>query len=291
MTEAGDKCKVCNHDLEQHPEVALSCDTCNSWHCFTCMGVASEICKSLEGRDTSMIKFISKLCIGKSFPINVCKSMSEMKQEISDLSENIKAFKLETLNKAEESITAINTHKAAAKMSWSNIVSMGLESSKAIVCVQDTIKASAKTQIEGLEKDRSIIMFRLPESTKENNADRKKEDNGYIEKFITKGLNIQAQPVENSYRLGIYDANKCRPIKIVFTQKAGQVKIIENLSALTNADPEYQRVNISLDRDENERQVVRDMITQAKQQTEASATKKYVVRGLAKPYIHELAKA
>ena len=215
-----------------------------------------------------------------------------MKKEISVLSENIKDFKSESLKKAEESIKVINTHKAAAETSWSNIVSMGLESSKAIVNVQDTIKASAKTQLEGLEKDRSIIMFRLPESNKDNNADRKKDDLAFIENFITKGLTIQVQPIENVYRLGIYDANKCRPIKVVFTQKAGQVKVIENLSALRNAEPEYQRVNISIDRDENERKVVRELIAQAKQQTEASVNnKRYVVRGITKPYILEINKA
>ena len=108
---------------------------------------------------------------------------------------------------------------------------------------------------------------------------------------MTTGLNIPSQPIENCYRLGIYDAEKARPIKIVFTQNVGQIKVIDNLSALKNADPEFQRVNVSIDRDENERKVVRDLIARAKQQTEESPDKKYVVRGTVKPYILELQKA
>ena len=41
-----DNCKVWNNDLTINQKVALLCDSCNNWHCFSCMGVAKDVLMS-----------------------------------------------------------------------------------------------------------------------------------------------------------------------------------------------------------------------------------------------------
>ena len=93
---------------------------------------------------------------------------------------------------------------------------MGLEATNSIKAVQAAVKVYCTKTLEIEEKDRSIIMFKHPESTKTNSVERKKDDIEFDHKFINQGLQISEQPVQSRFRLGRYTKNKDRPIKIVF---------------------------------------------------------------------------
>ncbi len=129
-------------------------------------------------------------------------------------------------------------------------------------------------------------MFRIPESKKDNFVDRQNDDLLYIERFIKEGLIIQAQPIQSFYRMGRYEEGKARPLKITFCQKASQIKVIENLSALQNANEDF-KISVCIDRTMEERTAIKELIQEAKEKTEKSQDKKYVVRGNFRPFIHE----
>jgi len=291
-----DKCKVCELDLVLNQDVALACDSCNGWHCYGCMGVDKKIFKLLSDSrvNTSMIKVICKECLKQSNPIHVVSHLSEMKRDIGiqikDLSDKIEKMKVISEAKHEEAITVMKSHNSEAKVTWAQAVQLNIESSQSIKAVSDAVKVSSSKNIEIAEKDRSIIMFNHPESTKNNSVERKKDDLDFVEKFIEEGLNISAQPVQSCFRLGRYTADKSRPLKVIFCHKVGQIKVLDNLSALRGAQGVYNKVSVCIDRDAAERKVVQELVQKAKKQTEESAdkTKKYVVRGTYNPFIQEL---
>jgi len=238
---------------------------------------------------------VCKDCLKNSCPILIGKHLSEVKRDISvqlkDLSDKIDTLKINSEAKQEEAINVIKSHNNEAKKSWANAVKMNLESSQSIKAVGDAVKVVSSKSIEIVEKDRSIMMFHHPESTKDNSSDRKKEDLEFVAEFIEQGLKISAQPVQSCFRLGRYDANKIRPLKIIFCHKVGQVKVVENLSALRGAPDIYGKISVCIDRDAAERKVVNELVLRAKAQTEASTGKRYVVRGTFNPYIQELSTA
>ena len=67
-----DNCKVCNNDLTVNQKVALLFDSCNKWHCFSCMGVTKRCFDVLNNSklDTSMVKVVCKQCLKDSCPIS-----------------------------------------------------------------------------------------------------------------------------------------------------------------------------------------------------------------------------
>ena len=71
-----------------------------------------------------------------------------------------------SVEKQDESIQIVKQHNAEAKTSWANAVKMGLESTNSIKAVEAAVKGSCIKTLEIEEKDRSIIMFNHPESTK-----------------------------------------------------------------------------------------------------------------------------
>lgn len=290
-------CKVCDNDLVAKKNVALLCDSCNSWFCYTCMGVAKKIFDVLNHKntDTSMIKVSCKECMKTACHVNLSNSLEVMKKGISDqlknLSGQIDALKTESMTKVEESIQLIKVQNTEAKSSWANVVSMGLESSQSIKAVQEAVKISGKEHIECEEREKSILLFHVPESKSENSIQQKKDDLIFAEKFIGEGLNLTAQPIQSHFRIGRFEQGKTRPIKVIFCHKSGQVKVIENLSALRNAHDDYNKVSVCIDRNVEQRNIVKELVKKAKEQTDNSNTKKYVVRGHFRPYIHELNKS
>ena len=106
-----------------------------------------------------------------------------------------------SVEKQDESLQIVKLHNAEAKSSWANAVKMGLESTNSIKAVQAAVKVSCTKTLEIEEKDRSIIMFNHPESTKTNSVERKKD---VVHRFINQGLKISEQPVQSCFRLGRY---------------------------------------------------------------------------------------
>ena len=91
----------------------------------------------------------------------------------------------------------------------------------------------------------------------------------YHQEFIIdQGIQISEQPVQSCFRLGRCTENKVSPIKITFCHKVGQIKIIENLSSLKGSVEDFSRVSVCIDRNEDERKVMKELVQRAKQSTD-----------------------
>ena len=103
-------------------------------------------------------------------------------------------------------------------------------------------------------------------------------------------LQISEQPVQSCFRLGRYTELKLDLSRLFFCHKVGQIKVIENLSSLKSAVEDFSMVSVCIDRNEDERKVMKELVQRAKQQTNESTDKKYVVRVAYHPYIREMNK-
>ena len=209
------KCGECENDLVANQAVALLCNSCNIWHCYQCIGVSENIFKALIVRsvDTSMITVSCKACMRAIFPINLCKANREVCDQIKVLTETVESFKKETNSIVKEStkeiVTEITVLKTDSKKTWADAVKLQLESSETMVALHNTVKKNTnRNQIQLNEREKSIIIFRHPESVKQTIIERKKDDREFVDKFIDHGLRIPSQEIESVIRLGQYNDKK-----------------------------------------------------------------------------------
>ena len=85
------------------------------------------------------------------------------------------------------------------------------------------------------ERDRSIMGFNVLESSAENGNKRMK-DVYFINDFVTEGLHIQSVEIEYVARIGKYEGNKKRHMKVKFCNRTDQVKVLKNLCNLSEVD-------------------------------------------------------
>ena len=158
------------------------------------MGVAKRCFDVLNDSklDTSMVKVVCKQCLKDSCPLQINKHLIEIKRDITKKIEDLCDKIITSVEKQDESIQIVKQHNAEAKTSWANAVKMGLESTNSIKAVQAAVKVSCTKTLEIEEKDRSIIMFNHPESTKTNSVERKMTLNLFI------GSSIRAYKFQNN---------------------------------------------------------------------------------------------
>ena len=90
------------------------------------------------------------------------------------------------------------------------------------------------------ECDRSVIFCNKSESAEVTNIKRNENDLACIESFIKEGISISPQDIRGNHRLGIFkseDKDYKRHLNVTFTSKRNQVKIMQHLFRLNNAEP------------------------------------------------------
>ena len=102
--------------------------------------------------------------------------------------------------------------------------------------VREAIDSSTIAAKEQEHRDRSIMMFNRVESKAGNKKARIVDDFDFITDFVKEGLHIQATSIESVDRIGRYEENKSRPIKILFNNKTDQTRVIRNLGNLKQAE-------------------------------------------------------
>ena len=92
------------------------------------------------------------------------------------------------------------------------------------------------------DKQRSIIIYKVEESKKENADERKKEEEDIVDRLCNEGARVQGCKVTKTFRLGKYDKdkNQPRPLKVTFETKEQLQKLLANLRNLKEADEDLK---------------------------------------------------
>ena len=102
---------------------------------------------------------------------------------------------------------------------------------------------------------------------------------------------VQSVEIESVARIGKYERNKKRTMKVKFWNRTNQVKVLKNLSNLSEADEKIKMCTITIDRNIKQRDEVKKLVEEAKLKSVNSSNKHYLVRGsLFKHYIIEVPK-
>ena len=241
--------------------------------------------------DTPMLFVSCNECRSSSFPIAAIKKSSAI--EFRQVNDKIEALskKLDSFSKIEknvnESIKLIKDHTETTKLNYADMVKSTIESKEEIRYVKEAVQVSAKDHMDHEERDRSIIIFRHAESKEDTYPKRHQEDLDFVSDFIEKGICIAPQEIQSCIRLGFIKDDVTRPIKVTFVHKCNQVKIMEHLFRLRDADQIYKDISVCIDRNRSEREDYRKLVVEADQRTKNSTDKKYVVRGTYRPAIVE----
>lgn len=130
------------------------------------------------------------------------------------------------------------------------------------------------------ERMKNLIIYRLPESTKETAEERKADEAEKIAELLD-SINVESTP-EKIFRIGRFDEkNKTnpRPIKVIMKSVEDQNKVMTNAKLLANADEDLKKLSIAYDMTEEERALVKDKVDQAKEKSKNSKNWVYKVRG------------
>ncbi len=290
-------CDECGKDLTTvaNRKIAIHCDAGNHWFCYSCIDMSKRLFESIKAeKETPMLLVSCKVCTSSSFPMAALKNSSAT--EFKRITEKIEALslKMDTYKdiegKVSESMELFKKQTEVNTVNYADIVRTNIEAKKEIMNVKEAVETSVKDHFEHDDRDRSIIIFKHDESTQETKADKNEDDLTFVKDFIKDGIKISSQDIQSCFRLGIYKDNVCRPLKVTFAHKSGQVKVMDYLSRLMNAEERFKAVSVSIDRSEPQREEIRRLLLDADQRTKASnGTKKFYVRGSYKPYIVEKA--
>ena len=303
VTCAGEDCSI---DLSTSKNKSIACDYCNEWFCVDCSKVPKKVFDAIHATnknkdDLSMVLFLCSKC---KMTATALTRINRLATDIKDVKENIEKLiedmnsnsaeiKLHIDNKITENSNEVIAEYKTQKETFAEIIKRNSNSSveKINVRVKQALDESSLAVKEQETRDRSIMFYNLKESTSENTKDRISDDLKYVNDFIAEGLHISAMDIESCIRIGKYDANGNRPLKVQFANRSDQIKILKNLGNLKAADDKYKKCFVTMDRNMKQREEIRKLVREAKDKSEASTDKFYLVRGTPfNPFIVEVEK-
>ena len=134
--------------------------------------------------------------------------------------------------------------------------------------------------IEQKEKDKrmnNLIIYNVDET---DSNDCKKHDQDFVSAFLDT-IGVVSRPKE-VIRLGTRTDNRHRPLKLTMKNNEDKEQIKSRLVNLREADEIYRKVSVRDDYTLKERDLVKDMVQQAKEKNENEGTDAWKVRGTPK---------
>ena len=118
-----------------------------------------------------------------------------------------------------------------------------------------------------VDKVKCVVVFGLEENKIEDKQQRERVEKDKICQVISVVAGDEDRAlhsVEESYRIGKYDENKQRPVKIKFATQAQAEEVLRGAWKLSRKD-ELKGVWINRDLDEEERVRQKELVTEAKE--------------------------
>ena len=131
------------------------------------------------------------------------------------------------------------------------------------------IKQKDKVVRDTVQKKMSVVVFGAKEKNLPMKTTREKEEMKMAKDIITKVAEDDGivQQIEEVYRLGKYDSNKTRPMKIRFTTQTAAECVLERTSKLAKVD-DMKDIWIRRDMNEDERKKIKELVAEAKAKNE-----------------------
>ena len=277
---------------------ALQCDHCKSsksWKCSECLHVSDELYDKLILDPQLALKWFCESCekAVSDNTHNQCKHnddrLDHLISAIEKLMEKYESIDKKLADKSDaEEVTKLNS---AVMQLEQKITKHEQEVSSRFQCLESKISDSGSSGIASLEsqtddeekikkvvqqemdkkstlendfehRKRNIIIYRIPEKKTENVADRKVNDETFVNDLLDCVFNMKLEngDIEKMYRLGRWTEDKARPLLVAFKSYEQKQHIMTNLRNLKLPVEKFRGIGISHDlhpkeREENKRTV------------------------------------
>ena len=251
------QCGSCDEDIKRN-ENSVLCHACKNKYHWSCSNLNENECKIMSTK--SNLKWFCQMCENDVSDIlnnfeKFRKVSNEIKNMKSDMEVKLKQFE-ERLVRCEVSSENMRTVSSA-------VVESEVERNG----------DSTKLEYELIESKKcNIVYYNVPESSKNESADRMKDDFDLITKSYSETA-IAHTDVTSIFRVGKKDDNKARPIVVKYINLETKKRILngsENLKLLYNN--ESINIYVSVDRTPKQREEHKKLVTELKQRRDGGET-------------------
>ena len=302
-------CKQCHvywdDDHKNKPDLA-ECSFCRQWVCRSCTRMKKTDFSALSRND---IFWACATCMPRACKqvLNDTSDEDEtiISSQISRIEVNLETKLAKVVN--EEIPKAINECLQVIKEDvsstvqnnmtrlWSEVVgsppttsnSNGTKSGEPTTTIENVVKKAIREQkteeIQRESRANNFIIYRAPESTKKEKEEIKIDDCKIVQDLLEE---IEINEAPNSItRLGRYknpeegEDIRPRPIKIAMKNSEECDMVMRNLKKLNKAPDHIKVLGVAYDMTQEEREVVRKKVNEAREKSEQSTNWTFKIRG------------
>ena len=319
-----DRCGQCTKHVGEKDN-GIQCELCESWFHTACEGVSDEMyklvgknealhwfCKKCNSNAMKMLKEIGERAkevdsriakLEKDMKVmsgHITKVKDEMMKDMQKLSTEVNEAKSEVdkqlVRNSKEMTELSGKFKEVCEgqeSTWNEVVKKEVKLSLNTVsddiqAVQNTLietKIQANEQCDKESRRKNIIIYKIPESNKDRQEDRHKEDISFCMQLFNNALQagVVEEDVVKVFRLGRRaERGASRPLMVQFGSYSPKNIIMESLYKLRGAEQKFSSVAIAHDMTLNEREQCKQLVAEAKELTTSETSGEYIyrVRGL-----------
>ena len=287
VTDKSMKCPKCDVTVVPKKDEYLACKLCDSvWH-KQCLPTALDeetfqLLKRNEKKDLNLYWYCTKQCDRAA--AKFLSGMAYLEEEVTKTKEKVGVIENKVENIREGKFSEKMTEKVKT-------IAQEMMQATGAADVEEIVNTKAKEQLAEAEnrakRQTNLIIFKLPESKKPNNDDRKKEDRDKIINVLTE-CEINHELVDTT-RLGKASKDGDRPTRLTFVSQAARDNTLSNLikkkRSLLGQDSDSQLLTLGFRKDmtpkeRKEEEELYKIIKQKREESKASGddTARWVVR-------------
>jgi len=271
MSAGAWKCADClDLSSEMYDYLVADSKVALRWFCDTCdkvvMGTGSDSSAGQNEKLDLLLAAIEKLMLRYE---NIEKELSR-KCDVGDLDRvdlRIKELEEKFLkyDELEPRVVSLESQLQANTASESFNVISDEEIIKLVVQEEINKKSAEDRDMEN--RKRNVILFRVPEKTTDNVAERKTNDTTFVVDLLDAvwDIKVDEHDIERMYRLGRWTGDKTRPLLVTFRNVEIKQHITANLRNLSQPIEKFRGIGVSHDLHPKEREENKRLVEEAKQ--------------------------
>ena len=195
----------------------------------------------------------------------------QIKSEVSEVKKQKEEIKLK-VKTVEKTQTEWKKQQETTEQSLKKIIDEQKKEKKELRDeVINVIKQEKRLVRDTVEKVKCLVIFGIPEEKILNKMEREEKEKEKVKKVLvaaSEDEGITGIKVEDIFRIGKFEENKNRPVRIKFATQSMAEEILYGSWRLAGKE-ELKNVWINKDLDEGERLKVRELVEEAKQKNDS----------------------
>lgn len=226
-----------------------ACDLCKRILCRNCSKLSSSEVRALTAQ-TKVISYFCQECL-KEIRKHI-REIPNIQNQVSELGASTQQMK-ETLHSELEKL---QLDIIQIKTTYAEIASKKTTLEKEVIHVETKTSADVPSEavLQELQdrqiRSRNILIFGVPETISQNRDDRVRDENAKINSVLKQCVDTFSEEIQY-YRLGKFDENKVRPIKVVLKSAESAIQLLRNKSKLPRESQSYIKPDLTKQQREN----------------------------------------